>query len=72
MRSRPGFESLYCDFQDLIGLYDPEFLLVGDKNNNAYLNGVVKIIANLEKHLEYHLAQSSSEQMIHTGTYTHP
>lgn len=47
MRSSPGFESLYYDFQAVVGLYDPGSLIVCNKDNNAYLNGVVKTIANL-------------------------
>ena len=47
MRSNPGFESLNCDFQAVVGLYDPKFPLAGHKDNNAYVNGVIKIRANL-------------------------
>lgn len=47
--SSPRFESLNTDFQIVVGFYDPEFLLVHNKNNNANFNGVVKIRANLYK-----------------------
>lgn len=44
-----GLKSLNTDFQIVVGFYDPEFLLVHNKNNNAYFNGVVKIRANMYK-----------------------
>jgi len=56
----PGSKSPICDFQAVVGLYDPEFLPVCNEENHAYLNRAVKITADLYK--AYSLLPDTKQQ----------
>lgn len=65
-------EFVHCGVQAAVGLYNPEFVLICNEDNGAYLNGVVKIRANLYEACS--TSPSTKEQCakdVHSYTHTH-